>query len=93
MKIILIIYLSMIAFYLLGLTLCIGEIVSTAKKEKLVAKKQNAFKQIRCWLALFLIGIIPIFNMGFGAILIFTDIYQKDILNEIREDNGKRIKF
>ena len=93
MKIALIIYLLMIAFYLLGLALCIGEIVSTAKKEKLVVKKQNTFKTIRCWLALFLIGIIPIFNMGMGAVFIFTDLYQKDILNEIREDNGKRIKF
>ena len=90
MKIALIVYLSMVAFYLLGLTLCIGEVVSTAKKEKLVAKKQNTFKQIRCWLALFLIGIIPIFNMAFGAIFIFTNLYQKDILNEIREDNKKR---
>ena len=93
MKIALIMYLSMIAFYLLGLTLCIGEIVSTAKKEKLVIKKQNTFKQIRSWLALILIGIIPIFNMGFGAIFIFTDLYQKDVLNTIREDNGRRIKF
>lgn len=93
MKIALIIYLSMVAFYLLGLTLCIGEIVSTAKKEKLVAKKQNTFRQIRCWLSLILIGIIPFFNAGFGAIFIFTDLYQKDILNEIREDNGKRIKL
>lgn len=93
MKIALIIYLSMVAFYALGLILCLGEIVSIAKKEKLVAKRDNVFKQIRSWMGLILLGLIPIINLGFGAIFIFTDAYQKEVLNKIREDNGKEIKF
>ena len=81
----------MVAFYALGLTLCLGEIVSIAKREKLVAKRDNVFKQIRSWLGLILLGLIPIINLGLGAIFIFTDAYQKEVLNKIREDNGKRI--
>ena len=91
MKIVLIVYLSMVAFYALGLILCLGEIVSVARKEKLVAKRDNIFKQIRSWLGLIFLGLIPIVNLGFGAIFLFTDAYQKEVLNKIREDNGKRI--
>ena len=87
MKVLLIIYLASIAYFFIGFILLCANIVCRAKEEQLKVKKNNVAETIRTWLRIFILSIIPVFNLIIGTIFLFSRDLENRILEDMRKES------
>ena len=87
MKILLIIYLISIAYYFISLILLIAILTRKVKKEGLKLKKMGVAEKIRAYLRLILLAVIPILNVIFGTVFLFSDTIQDVVMDKMREES------
>lgn len=86
MKILLIIYLISIAYYFISLILLTAILTRKVKKEGLKLKKMGVAETIRAYLRLILLAAIPILNVIFGTVFLFSDTIQDVVMEKMREE-------
>ena len=87
MKVLLIIYLISIVYYFISLILLAVILAPKVKREGLTLEKMGVADTIRAYLRLILIAVVPILNIIFGSIFLFSDDIQDIVLEKMREKN------
>ena len=82
MKVLLIIYLITIGYYFLGLILAIASIVSAARREGCKFQKYTAIEIMVAWIRIIILGLIPIINIIFGSVYLFSNELKDAVLEQ-----------
>lgn len=85
MKVLFIIYLISIIYFFIGFFLLLGVTLYQVKKEGLKFEKAGVAETIQTFLRVILLAALPIVNVVFGSIFIFSNDIQDVTMDKMRE--------
>lgn len=85
MKVLLIIYIISIIYFIVNFFLLCAIITHRVKKEGLKFEKMGIAEVIQTYLRTFIFAIFPVFNIIVGTFFLFSNDFKELILEEMRE--------
>ena len=85
MKILLIMYLISIIYFFIGFFLLLATVLYRVKKEGLKFEKAGVAETILTFVRVIILAILPIINVVFGSIFLFSNDLQDVVMDKMRE--------